>query len=540
MQSEKISATGSVPADLQSESLTIPKVNGDSSPPGNQWGVGSFRFHFNPAQFRPGRGFAGRRFSVAEAALLLIMAYLASRGLGVVRQGIFNALFGTGPVANAYIAAFRLPDALFNLIAGGALIQAFVPVFVSYGSEHGRGETWRLASLVLNVLLVALTGLVLIGEFAAPAFVDHWLVPGYSPSGQALTTALTRVMLFHPLILGIGTIVTAVLSSKRQFLLPALSIAIYNLGLIGGLLVTLAIPSVGIYGPTYGVLAGAVCQVLVQLPGLLKQGFHYSFAWDLRHPGLRQVMLLLVPNLLAVGITSIALIVDTAFTSYLPDKSSLSAMHNAHMLFDLPVALLGQTLALAALPTLSALAVAGQRSHLRQLVLKVVGGAALISLPTAVLLVILGKPAIHILFQHGAFTSHSSALTSLALVGYAIGLPGRIATELLKGSFYALKNALVPLLTDIFAFALRVGFLLFLLKILVGKHVILAIPLAAGGAATVEAGLLCLLIYFRLRGDLHEEGVSSEAGYGCSTRGGSSGLCGGENDSETESVQISE
>jgi putative peptidoglycan lipid II flippase len=502
MQSEKMSATGLVPADLQSESLTTPNVNWNSSPPANQWGVGSFRFHFNPAKFRPGRDFTGRRFSIAEAALLLIMAYLASRGLGVVRQGIFNALFGTGPVANAYIAAFRLPDTLFNLIAGGALIQAFVPVFVSYGSEHGQRETWRLTSLVFNVLLVALTGLVLIGEFTAPAFVDHWLVPGYSPSEQALTTALTRIMLFHPLILGIGTITTAVLSSKRQFLLPALSIAIYNLGLIGGLLVTLAIPAVGIYGPTYGVLAGAICQVLVQLPGLLKQGFNYSFVWDLRHPGLRQVVLLLAPNLLGVGITSIALIVDTAFTSYLPDKSSLSAIHNAHMLFDLPVALLGQTLALAALPRMSALAVAGQRSQLRQLVLKVVGGAVLISLPTAVLLVILGRPAIHILFQHGAFTSHSSALTSLALIGYAIGLSGRIATELLKGSFYALKNALVPLLTNIFAFALRVGFLLFLLKILTGKYVILAIPLAAGGAATVEAGLLCLLIHLRLRRDV--------------------------------------
>ncbi len=309
MRSEKMSATGLVPADLQSESLTTPNVNGNSSPPANQWGVGPFRFHFNPAKFRPGRDFTGRRFSIAEAALLLIMAYLASRGLGVVRQGIFNALFGTGPVANAYIAAFRLPDTLFNLIAGGALIQAFVPVIVSYGSEHGQRETWRLTSLVFNVLLVALTGLVLIGEFTAPAFVDHWLVPGYSPSEQALTTALTRIMLFHPLILGIGTIATAVLSSKRQFLLPALSIAIYNLGLMGGLLVTLAIPAVGIYGPTYGVLAGAICQVLVQLPGLLKQGFDYSFVWDLRHPGLRQVMLLLVPNLLAVGITSIALIV---------------------------------------------------------------------------------------------------------------------------------------------------------------------------------------------------------------------------------------
>lgn len=156
-------------------------------------------------------------------------------------------------------------------------------------------------------------------------------------------------MLFQPLILGLGTIATAVLSSKRQFLLPSLSIAVYNFGLIGGLLVTLAFPKVGIYGPTFGILAAAACQVLVQVPGLVKLRFEYSFIWNLKHPGLHQVMYLLIPNVLAVSISSIALIVDTAFTSYLPDKASLSAIHNAQMLFDLPIALLGQTLAPASL-----------------------------------------------------------------------------------------------------------------------------------------------------------------------------------------------
>src|SRR5207244_6027537 len=140
-----------------------------------------------------------------------------------------------------------------------------------------------LTSLVFNVLLVTLTGLMLIAEFVAPAFVSHLLVPGYTPSEQNLTTSLTRIMLIQPLILGLGTVATAVLSSKRQFLLPALSIAVYNVGLIGGLLFSLALPGVGIYGPTYGVLVAALCQVLVQVPGLLKEGLRYSFLWDLKN-----------------------------------------------------------------------------------------------------------------------------------------------------------------------------------------------------------------------------------------------------------------
>ena len=116
-----------------------------------------------------------------------MLALLASRGLGIVRQSLFNMLFGTGPEANAYYAASRLPDTIFNLIAGGALTHAFIPVFFSYEKEHGQREAWRLTSLVFHVLLVSLTLLVLIGELFAPAMVTHFVVPGYSPTEQALT-----------------------------------------------------------------------------------------------------------------------------------------------------------------------------------------------------------------------------------------------------------------------------------------------------------------------------------------------------------------
>jgi putative peptidoglycan lipid II flippase len=146
-------------------------------------------------------------------------------------------------------------------------------------------------------------------------------------------------------------------------------------------LVTLAFPKVGIYGPTYGVLAAAACQMLVQIPSLLKQRFEYSFISNLKHPGLHQVMYLLVPNMLTVGISSIALVVETAFTSYLPDKASLSAIHNAFMLFNLPIALFGQAQALAALPRLSGLATGFRYLYFRHLVFKMVGGTVLISIP---------------------------------------------------------------------------------------------------------------------------------------------------------------
>lgn len=449
--------------------------------------------------FRLNRTIAQRRFSIAEAALLLILAYIASRGLGVVRQTIFNALFGTGMQANAFYAAVQLPDTLFNLIAGGALTYAFIPVIISYEKENGRREAWRLASLIFNVLLVVLTALALLGEWLAPEFVNHLLVPGYSSSEQALVTTLTRIMLVQPLILGLGTVATAILSSKRQFLLPALSIAIYNFGLIGGLLFSLVVPRVGIYGPTFGILAAALCQAFVQIPGLKKEGLRYSFIWDLRNKGLHEVIRLLVPNVIAVGISSSVAVVSTAFVSYMPDQASLGALHNAQMLFAFPVALLAQAVGQAAVPRMSQLSASARYVHLRQLVARILGIVVVISIPCAAALFFLGKPAIHLLFQHGAFTAHSTNLTTLALLGYAIGLPASIAFEFVVRSYYSLKDAFTPLFIDLLALAARFGLMMLFLKLLAGPYVILAIPLAISVTATIQTTLLSAMLFLRLQ-----------------------------------------
>lgn len=427
------------------------------------------------------------------------MAYLASKGLGVIRQTLFNALFGAGPEASAYYAAFRLPDALFNLIAGGALVQAFIPVFLSYEKDQGQREVWRLTSLVFNVLLVSMMVLILVAELFAPTFVNTILVPGFPPAQRALTTSLTRIMLVYPLIVGLGTIATAVLNGKRQFLLPALALALYDVGLIGGLLISLAIPGVGIYGPSYGLLASAVCQVAVLLLGLRKQGAHYTFLWNLHHPGLHEVMRLLVPNVLAVGIASTAIIVDTSFASYLPDRSSIAAMQNAYLLFTFPLTFVAQAIGQALLPQITIQATHHHYVRMRQTVLKIVGGSVLVSIPAAIVLYVLGKPAIRLLFQHGAFTAHASALTSTALFGYAVGLPGLTAEALLILSFYALKDARTPLITNIAALATRISLIVLLLKLLTGKYAILAIPLAASMTSTAQALLLCLILFIRLQ-----------------------------------------
>jgi putative peptidoglycan lipid II flippase len=453
-------------------------------------------FSFRLKHFLPGSGsFSLRRFSITEAAFLLIIAYLTSRGLGVVRQTLLNILFGTGPEANAYYAAAYLPETLFDLVSGGALVHAFIPVFLSYEKDHGQREAWRLTSLVFNMMLVALTLLVLVGEFLTPTFVNHWLVPGYSPAEQGLTVILTRILLLQPLFLGLGTVITAALNSKRQFLLPAVSVAVYNVGVIAGLGVSLLVPGVGIYGPTYGILVAVVLQALVMVPALLKQGARYSFLWDLKHPGLHEVLRLLVPNMLAVALAACAPIIDTAFISYMSDSASLAAQRNAYMLFALPLALVAQAVGQAALPRMSSLATARKYVRLRQILFKVLGTSLVFSLLAALALYLFGKPGILLLFQHGAFDSHSAYVTDLALLGYAIALPGQAAASLLILTFYALKNALVPFCTTLVAFLAHLGALVFFVHLFSGSYQIMAVPLALAADGIVTALLLAALLW---------------------------------------------
>ncbi len=168
-------------------------------------------------------GLYTREFTIAEASLILMTAFFLSAALGAVRQVLFNAQFGVGMAANAYYAAFRLPDTLFSLIAGGALSSAMIPVLLNTTRAEGERAGWRLISLVATVLLAFFALLVLVVELFTPFFVTHLLAPGFDAATSQLTVTLTRIMLLQPLILALGSVATAVLNSRNQFLPTALS-----------------------------------------------------------------------------------------------------------------------------------------------------------------------------------------------------------------------------------------------------------------------------------------------------------------------------
>lgn len=452
---------------------------------------------WQPAQMRLPRlgALLTRELSVAEASAVLMAAFLASALLGAVRQALLNAQFGTGMEASAYYAAARLPETLFSLIAGGALSSAMIPVLLGTTREEGEAAGRRLISLTLTALLAVFAAVTLVAELLAPQFVGSVLAPGFDQPTRELTVGLTRVMLIQPLILAVGSVATAVLNSRNQFALTALSIMSHNLALIGGILLARAVPSIGIYGPALGVVAGGVLQVAILLPGLLSRGYRFRPVWEPADRGLRAIGRLLAPNGLSVGVNYAGFILDTAFASRAAETAGLAAITNAWMLVGLPIALLGQAVGQSAFPRLAAHAEGAEWRQFRRALLWALGAAALLALPALGGLLLLGRQAIAVIFERGLFDAAAGDLTYRLLAVYAVGLPFYAATEIVTRGLIALRDTRTPLITNSLQIAGRAA----ILTILVPRIGVVAVPLAFAVTSALETAALLTVLLVALR-----------------------------------------
>ncbi len=442
------------------------------------------------------RGLLTREFSIAEASFILMASFFLSAGLGAVRQVLFNSRFGVSMEANAYYAAFRLPDTLFSLIAGGALSSAMIPVLLNVKRQEGEAAGWRLVSVVLTALIAVFGALIVVVEIFTPALVTNVLAPGFDAPTAKLTVVLTRIMLLQPLILLIGSAGTAVLNSRNQFLLTGLSVVSHNVMLILSILTVRFFPSLGIYGPTMGVFGGAVLQALILLPGLRGQGGGVRLIFDPRDSRLREVVRLLVPNGLSVGVNYSGFIVDTAFATRTAQAAALAAIYNAFLLVGLPIALLGQAVGQATFPRLAAHAETGSWGEMRRTLLRSLGAAIALAVPAAAALYLLGRPVIRLLFERGEFTPEAGDLTYQVLVIYAVGLPFYVATEVVTRGLIALRDTRTPLLTNSGQLILRVALLSLLLE---GSGAV-SIPAAFAVSAAIETIILSAALLWKIRG----------------------------------------
>lgn len=415
--------------------------------------------------------------SLFAAANILMLTTIASRVLGYLRDVLIFAKFGQNSVTDAYNAAFSIPDFLYMILVGGALSAAFIPVFSSYLARNQEAEGWRVLSIIFNWIMLLLAIGVIVGVTFAPRLVEL-LVPGFDPATKEMTVNLTRIMFFQVIFMCLSGISTGILQSYKNFTAPAIGSVLYNLGIIlGGVFLSAPIeyyfPGYGVAGFSVGVVLGAMLNFLVQFIAILRHGVYYSFSFDLHHPGVRELLLLILPVFISLGASQFNLFINQNLASGLED-GLLSALRAAQRLMQLPITLFGITVGIAFFPTMTELAAQDKLESFKQTLIMGVRTVVFITIPASFGLAALSKPMIRFMyeFRSGAFTAEDTEQTAYALVFYVIGIFAYAAIHTLSRAFYALKDTKSPVAMAVLAMLVNILF-----------SVLLVGPMAQGGLA---------------------------------------------------------
>jgi putative peptidoglycan lipid II flippase len=436
---------------------------------------------------------------IAKAATLVMALFVVSRVLGLVRQMVIGALFGTSGDLDAYLAAARIPEMIFLVVAGGALGSAFIPTFAGHLTREDHAGAWRLASAVVNLTLIVMVVTAGLMAAFAPVLVRTVVAPGFDAPQQALTASLLRLMLISSVIFGVSGIVMGALNAHQHFLLPALAPSVYNLSIIGGGL--LLGPRIGVMGLAAGVVVGAALHLLVQVPGLLRYGAYYVPVLGLSNPSVREVGRLMAPRMLGTAIAQINFVVNNSLASGM-GEGAVSAINYAWMLMLLPQGVFAQAVGTAAFPTFAAQAARGERDEMRGALAATLRAVFFLCLPATVGLLVLGRPLVGLLFERGAFEAASTQAVAWALAFYALGLVGHAGLEIIARAFYALHDTFTPVWVGGLAVGLNVALSLTLPGVFgrVGWYPHAGLALANSVATLLELVALLALIRRRMNG----------------------------------------
>jgi len=390
-----------------------------------------------------------RQTNILSAAFVIMITVFLSRFLGLVRDRLLAGSFfgGNEWQLDVYFAAFRLPDMVFQLLVTGAMSAAFIPVFSEYLQKDPR-EADKIASAVINLVLAFFLVLsLLVFIFALP--MCHLLAPTFSSEKIILMSTLTRIMLLAQIFFCLSNFLTGIIQSHQRFLVPAAAPVIYNLGIIFGII--FLTPSLGIYGPTFGVVIGALLHLLIQLPLVFKLGFiFYPFLWDFSHPGVKEVIHLMLPRTLALAISQIEATVDVFLATSL-SAGSLTIFYFAQHLMNLPVGLFGSTIGTAALPALAQNTARKETEEFKKTFLSSFFQIFYLTLPVCAVLLVLRIPVVRLAFGAKNFPWQATLLTGKTLAFFSVAILAQSLIQVLIRGFYALHNTRTPLLIGAFS-----------------------------------------------------------------------------------------
>lgn len=432
--------------------------------------------------------------NILSAAFVIMATVIFSQLLGLIRQRLLVGIFGASNTLGVYLASARLPDFLFQIIIAGALSSAFIPVFSQYLVKNQEKEGYAFASnlLALGLSIFLLLSVIL---FIFAEFFSTLVAPGFSANEITLMANLMRVVLVGEMLFIIGSFFSALLQSYNHFLIPGLASAMYNLGMIIGI-VALS-PFIGIYAPAFGVILGALIFVVMQVPMIRKVGFRFHVTDVLKNKGIMEVFHLMWPRTLSLAIFQLGTLITVTLISFLQDPGRNYVIFDyAQTLAFAPVVLFGQTIAQAAFPVLSR--EKDDMEKFRETFITSFFQMLYLVLPFSVLLIVLRIPIVRLIYGASQFDWQATVLTGRTLALFSLSLFAQALVYLVSRGFYALHDTRTPLIVGALTTGAMVGvgaFSIFILHLSIGS-----IAFAYSVGSILNFLILFILLHFKTGG----------------------------------------
>ncbi len=413
-----------------------------------------------------------------------------SRVLGLVRDMVLAAFFGTGMVADAFVVAFKIPNLFRRLFAEGSLTISFIPVFTEYLTLKSKQDAFEMARVVFGILALILVVLSIAGVACAP-----WIVRlqafGFGASGEKyeLTVLLTRITFPYIFCISIVAFFMGVLNSLRHFGAPAAAPIFLNLGIIGAAFLISPFCERPVVGVAIGVIVGGVLQVALQIPWIMKSGLKIMPKWGPRHPAVKKIGLLLLPTVFGSAVYQLNSYVGTLLASLLAE-GSVSWLYFADRLVQYPLGVFGIALGTAVLPSLAGQGVRREYEEFENTVSYSLRLVFFITLPATAGLIVLGEPLIRVLLQRHAFSETSTIMTARALFYYVLGLWAYAGIRVVVPAFYALQDTKTPVKAAVVALVVNFAAALVLMRPLGHGGIALALSVSS----SVQFCLLTVLL----------------------------------------------
>lgn len=420
--------------------------------------------------------------SILSAAIVIMLMIVLSQILGVVRQRVLLHFFSPADYA-LFLAAFRLPDLVFEVFAFGAFSSAFVPVF-SKSLNKGEDKAWDVASRVINIGLLIFIGFAIVFGLLAPQFYSI-VAPGFDVQQTQKIVSLARLLFAAQGFFIVSYVITGVLESLKRFLVPALAPLFYNLGIIAGTIILA--PSLGLFAPAAGVVIGAFSHLLIQYPLARKLGFRFSTNIEPTED-VKKIGKLAAPRFLELSVLQVLKTAELFFASLI-STASYTYLNLANSLQTVPISLFGVSLSKAAMITLSH---QEDDDDFKKTFLSTLYQMMFFVVPASVFIAVLRIPIVRLIFGTNIFDWEATVQTGLVLSAFALGIPFQAALALLSRAFYARHNTRVPVIMSIVDVVLTV--VLEIIFVLVFKLPVWSIAMANSLAAMVQVSGLYLML----------------------------------------------